>query len=69
MDVCAQFKDDLGGKVVKDFNRLQLIGILDEYFAGFKELQSLLLVRNPNMSEAYILEASFEGQSLPSSHW
>ena len=33
VDICARFRDNLGSKVVEDFNRLQQIGTLDDYIA------------------------------------
>ena len=61
VDVCTRFRDDLEGKVVEDFNRLRQIGTLNEYLARFEELKSLLLVRNSNMLESYILESFIGG--------
>ena len=61
VDLCARFRDDLGGKVVEDFNRLQQTGTVDEYLTKFEELKSLLLVRNPNMPESYLLESFIGG--------
>ena len=61
VDVCALFRDDLRGKVVEEFNRLQYTGSLDKYLAKFEELKSLLLVQNPNMLETYILESFITG--------
>ncbi|KAJ8426128.1 hypothetical protein Cgig2_000996 [Carnegiea gigantea] len=42
---CTRFRDDLGSKVIEDFNRLQQLGTLDEYLAQFEELKALLLKR------------------------
>jgi len=57
VDVCVRFRDNLGGKVVEDFNILQSTGTLDEYLAKFEGLKAIILMRNPNMLEAYILES------------
>jgi len=64
VDVCSRFRDDLGSKVVEDFNRLQQGGTLDEYLVRFEELKALLLVRNPMMPASYFLE-SFVGGLKP----
>ena len=61
VDVCARFRDDLGSKVVEEFNKLQQIGTLDDYLAKFKKLKVLILVRTPNMPEAYFLESLIGG--------
>jgi len=61
VDVCSRFRDDLGSKVVEDFNKLQQMGTLEEYLARFEELKALLLVRNPTMPEAHFLESFIGG--------
>lgn len=61
VDVCSRFRDDLGSKMVEDFNRLQQPGTLEEYLTKFEELQSLLLVRNPTMPDTYFLESFIGG--------
>jgi len=37
IDVCSRFKNDLGSKVVEDFNQLQHTGILEEYLTSFED--------------------------------
>ena len=49
MDICSSFRDNLGSKVVEDFNNLHQTGSLDDYLAKFEEFKALLLVRNPTM--------------------
>ena len=61
MDVCARFKDDLGGKVVEDFNRLQQTETVDDYLTRFEEVKSLLLLKTPSMPETYLLESFIGG--------
>jgi len=61
VDVCARFRDNLGSKVVEEFNRLQQTGTLDEYLANFEELKALILLRGPNMPEDYLLESFIGG--------
>ena len=61
MDVCARFKDDLGGKVVEDFNKLQQTGTVDDYLAKFEELKSLLLVKAPSMPDTHLLDSFIGG--------
>jgi len=53
IDVCARFKDNLGSKVVEDFNKLCQMGSLDDYLAKFEELKTLMLIRNPKMPELF----------------
>jgi len=43
VDVCDWLKEELGGKIVEDFNRLQQVGSVDEYLDRFKELKLMLL--------------------------
>jgi len=61
VDVSTRFRDDLGSKVVEDFNRLQQTGTLGKYLTRFEELQALLQVRNPTMPETYFLESFIGG--------
>ena len=61
MDVCARFKDDLGGKVVEDFNKLQQTGTVDDYLAKFEELKSLLLLKTPTMPDTHLLDSFIGG--------
>ena len=61
MDVCVRFRDNLDSKVVEEFNRLQQTGTLDEYLAKFEELKALILIRNPNMPDTYLLESFIGG--------
>jgi len=41
VDVYSIFRDDLGSKVVGDFNCIQQIGTLEEYLTRFEELKAL----------------------------
>ena len=61
MDVCARFRENLDSKVVQDFNRLLQTGTLDEYLAKFEELNALLLIRNPNMPDTFLMESFIGG--------
>ncbi|KAJ8446939.1 hypothetical protein Cgig2_026437 [Carnegiea gigantea] len=61
VDICARFKDNLGSKVIEDFNKLCQVGTIDEYLAKFEELRALMLVRTPTMPEAYFLESFIGG--------
>ena len=61
VDVCAQFWDNLGSKVVEEFNRLQQTSTIDEYIAEFEELKAFILLRTPNMPEDYLLESFIGG--------
>ena len=61
VDVSACFRDNLGSKVVEDFNRLQQTGTLAEYLARFEELRVIMLLRTPNMPENYLLESFIGG--------
>ena len=59
--MCARFKDNLGNKVVEDFNKLSQVRSLDDYLAKFKELKALLLLRTPTMPESYFLKSFIGG--------
>ena len=59
--VCSRFRDDLGSKVVENFNRLQQMGTLEDYLARFEELKAFLQVRSPIMLETYFLESFIRG--------
>ena len=61
VDVCGRFRDNLGGKVIEEFSRLQQDGTIDEYLAEFKELKALMLVRTPTMRTSYFLESFIGG--------
>lgn len=61
VDVCRRFRDNFGGKVTEEFNRLQQDGTIDEYLAKFEELKALLLVRTPTMLASYFLESFIGG--------
>jgi len=60
-DISARFKDNLGSKVVEEFNKLTRMGPLDDYIAKFEELKALLLLRNPTMLESFFLESLIKG--------
>ena len=62
-DISARFKDNLGNKVVEEFNKLAQFGSLDNYIAKFEELKALLLLRNPTMPDSYFLESFIGGLS------
>ena len=66
VDICARFKDNLGCKVIEDFNKLYQDGTIDEYFAKFEELRALMLVRTPTMlvSTPTIELARYQGECL-----
>ena len=57
IDVCARFRDNLGGKVIEEFNRLQQDGTIDEYLAKFEELKALMLLRARMMPISYFLQS------------
>ena len=64
VDVCARFKDEMGYKVVEEFNRLQQWGALDEYVDKFEELRALLLMKNSLLPDEHFLD-SFVGGLKP----
>ena len=64
VDVRARFRDDLGSKVVEEFNRLQQTGKINEYLPKFKELKASLLLRSSNMPEDYLLKSFTGGLKL-----
>ena len=61
VDVCIRFRDNLGSKVVEDFNRLQQTGSIDDYLAKFEELKACILLKTPHMPEDYLLESFIGG--------
>ena len=46
---------------MEEFNKLNQVGLLDDYIAKFEELKALLLLRNPTMPESYFLESFIGG--------
>jgi len=64
LDVYARFRDNLGSKVVEDFNRLQQLGTLEEYLQKIWRTHSTLVGKNSTVPEAYFLE-SFTGGLKP----
>jgi len=65
VDLCARFRDDMGRQVVEEFNKLNLIGELDDYLEKFEELKALLLLKNPSLSNNYFVDSFIGGLSLP----
>lgn len=47
--------------VVEEFNKLKQEGAITEYQEKFKELQSLILMVNPTLSEAYFISSLISG--------
>lgn len=64
MDVCDLFKEEMGGRVVEDFNKLQQVGSLDEYLDRFEELKSLMIKRTPILPDLFFVN-SFVGGLKP----
>ena len=52
-DISARFKDDIGCKVVEEFNKMIQMGSLDDYIANCEELKALLVLTSPSMAESY----------------
>jgi len=38
-DLCARFRDNLGSKIVEEFNKLTQVGLLGDYIAKFEDLK------------------------------
>ena len=64
VDVCARFKDEMGSRVVEEFNKLQQWGSLDDYVDKFEELRALLLIKNSLLPDEHFLD-SFVGRLKP----
>ena len=47
--------------VVEDFNKLQQSGTVEDYQEKFEELKSLMLVKNPHLSESYFVSSFISG--------
>lgn len=60
VDVFARFGDELGSHVVDEFNKLKHVGPIDGYLEKFKELKSLMLLKNPSLPNDYFV-GSFIG--------
>ena len=63
MDVYARFRDELGSQVVEEFNKLAQVGSIDEYLEKFKELKSLMQVKNPLLPIDYFVDCFVGGLS------
>ena len=63
VDVCARFRDELGSQDVEEFNKLNQTGSIDEYLERFKELKSLMQVRNPLLPADYYVDSFVGGLS------
>jgi len=61
MDVCGRFKEDLGCRVVEDFNKLQQTGPIDEYLERFEELKSLMIQRTPTLPDVFFVDSFISG--------
>ena len=61
MDLSARFKDDIGYRVVEDFNNLQRTGSLDDCLDKFEELKALLVMKNPLLLDDYFLDCFVGG--------
>ena len=61
MDVCGRFKQDLGCRVVEDFNKLQQTGPIDEYLERFEELKSLMIQRTPTLPDVFFVDSFISG--------
>jgi len=49
VNLCARFRDEIGGQVVEEFNKLQQQGTIDDYLENFEELKALVLMKNPTV--------------------
>ncbi|VFQ72987.1 unnamed protein product [Cuscuta campestris] len=61
VDLCARFKDELGSKLVEEFNKLQQGGNLEEYVDKFEELKSCMLMKNPLLPPKHMLDSFIGG--------
>jgi len=61
IDVCGRFKEDLGCRVVEDFNKLQQTGPLDEYLERFEELKALMIHRTPALPDVFFVDSFISG--------
>ncbi|XP_048503129.1 uncharacterized protein LOC125498867 [Beta vulgaris subsp. vulgaris] len=61
VDLCARFKEEIGGNVVEEFNKLNQTGTIDDYLDAFENLKGLMLQRNPLLPEQYFLDSFIGG--------
>ncbi|VFQ90413.1 unnamed protein product [Cuscuta campestris] len=61
VDLCARFKDELGSKLVEEFNKLQQGRNLEEYVDKFEELKSCMLMKNPLLPPEHMLDSFIGG--------
>ena len=46
---------------MEEFNKLQQVGIVEAYQERFEELKTLMLIKNPNLSEEYYISSFTNG--------
>jgi len=51
VDLCPRFWDEIGGQAMEEFNKLQQVGTIDYYLEKFKELKTLILMKNLILSQ------------------
>jgi len=61
IDICGRFKEDLGCRVVEDFNKLQQTGPIDEYLERFNKLKALMIQRTPALPDVFFVDSFISG--------
>lgn len=64
MEVTRRF-DEIGFKdEVEEFNKLQQEGSVRDYQEKFEELRSLMLIKDPRLSESYFVQVLLAGLKM-----
>ena len=53
--MCERFRERRTIDIVEEFNKLRQMGTMHEYQLKFEELKSLMLNKNPYMTEEYFV--------------
>ncbi|XP_019251395.1 PREDICTED: uncharacterized protein LOC109230342 [Nicotiana attenuata] len=59
-ELLIRFGEELMGDIVKEFNKLNQTGTVDEFLGKFEDLKAQMLIRNPNLDESHFI-SSFIG--------
>lgn len=60
-DLIKRFREKGGKNAVKEFNKLQQVDSIEKYQEDFESFRSLLLAKNPYLTEQYFLSSFISG--------